>query len=106
MGGHHTEREQLAILNALSSGRWVKGPALAATCGVTERVIRHVAETTGTLISGSRGYKRVDRAKPAEILHNVAGLRSRSAKLLARANAIEEQVNSKKSDADQTKGDK
>jgi hypothetical protein len=84
------------ILATLSSGGWVKGPNLARKCGVTERTIRHTAESTGLLIGGNNGYKRVDMATQEEINHAVASLRSRADKLTARADAIMEIDNGNK----------
>lgn len=83
-----TESEIVAILNALADGTWKKGPSLARMCGVTERTIRRVAEETAGLISGNDGYKRVDLATKAELARNVASLRSRARKLMARADEI------------------
>lgn len=74
------------VLTALAGGRWIKARELSARFGIPSRLIRAVAEETGDVISGQRGYKLARHATPKEIEAAIADLESRVLHLSARAN--------------------
>ncbi len=73
------------IMRFLSDGLWHKSPEICQTCGFADsRPIRELAETTGAIIGGPRGYKRADLATKEELEHAGRSLCSRGAKTTRR----------------------
>lgn len=78
---HDIERVRFA----LASGGWLKGREISKRFGIPGRLIRAVAEQTGEIISGQRGYRLVKFASAEEIRECIADLRSRAWHLEQRA---------------------
>jgi len=70
----------------LLDGKWHTAPEICQACGFTDsRPIREMAETTGAIIGGPRGYKRADLATAEELAEAARGLESRVRKIARRA---------------------
>lgn len=82
---HEAER----VLSGLSHGHWEKGRSLANRLRIPGRTIRAVAEQTGEIISGQKGYKLACEATNDELTAAQADLLSRSRHLQARADLIQ-----------------
>ena len=75
-----------SLMAYLAAGGWHKSPEICQACGFADsRPIREIAETTGAIIGGPRGYKRADLATPAELAEAARGLESRVRKISRRA---------------------
>ena len=77
---------KVIVMQFLQDGAWHRSPEISHACGFTDsRPIREMAETTGAIIGGPRGYKRADLATPAELAEAARGLESRVRKIARRA---------------------
>lgn len=85
---HDIERVKFA----LACGGWMKGREITRRYGIPNRLIRAVAEATGEIISGQRGYRLVKFASAEEIRSSIADLRSRCRHLEARAQRLERHI--------------
>lgn len=80
------------ILSVLSHGRWMKGRHMCKIPGVKARMIRAVAEHTGKVISGQKGYKLTDAATGGELEAARNDLESRANHLFDRARKISAEI--------------
>lgn len=76
------------VLRALAHGQWMKGREVTRLHGIPFRKIRAVAEQTGEIISGQKGYKLTRYATPEERNACIADLESRANHMRARAMLI------------------
>ena len=89
-----TRDDKILLWNLLANGQWMKAKDLAPHWGNkpgNTRIIRAICESEPhRFVSTQQGYKRFDKATDAEIGNAIADLRSRSAKMTERADAIEQ----------------
>lgn len=71
-------------------GRWVTAPDIVAATGgrLTDRKVRELASASDVIISGQRGYRRLERSSADEIRHFLADMESRARELMLRAARI------------------
>lgn len=80
------------VKHALRQGFWIKGRVLHDIYGIPTRTIRAVAEKTGDIISGQRGYKLAEAATVEELQSAINDLCSRSNHMLDRADRHNEHL--------------
>ena len=77
------------LLRYLDDGNWHTAKQIESLTGIRARMVRLIAEETGTLLGGQHGYKRVDMASADEINHTINALRSRCAAMTERVFKLE-----------------
>ena len=83
----YTEKEFNRVMKYLSKG-WATASSINIACSVNSRKVRKMAEDTGDLLGGSKGYKRLDKATVSEIAHAYKSLMSRARKITTRAKIL------------------
>lgn len=72
---------------------WVSARHISAGTAWGDRVIRGIAsDSKGLIISGQKGYCRIDEATPAEIDHAANWLQSQGSRMIQRAIDIRKQA--------------
>ncbi len=85
------DSQPVAILEQLllDHARWITATQLHELVPAwNERQIRALAEASGNIISGQRGYKHIKHATPEEMHHACSWLESQAVKMLTRAQRI------------------
>lgn len=80
------------VMVALRHGKWIKGRQIAKYFKIPNRKIRAVAEATGDIISGPKGYRLAAEATDEEIRHAYNDLMSRSRRIAERAQRMAKHI--------------
>ena len=87
---HENTALSLFTRTLANAGNWLTSADLEAFTGYNERMLRALAaQSKGTVISGTKGYKLTTLATPSEVAECTGRLRSQAAQMVARASTID-----------------
>ena len=88
----YTPAELAQVLFHLEFKNWVKADDLKSATNIPKRTLRYMAEKSGKIISGNKGYKHASNASQDELWHCINMCMSRSKSSLSRASLLKKFV--------------